>query len=197
MSEEFERVKETARQDERVWVTPPGEGDLHLVVRRSFLGWLLGIGTATIGVLLSVPLFRFAIHPIVSATTETSWSDLGPADDFMSLVAPKKCVITVNQLDGWRKVVQEKSVYVVRDNTNKLRVLSSTCPHLGCSIRFNDTSHQFGCPCHNGSFTADGKLLSGPPPRSMDDLDSRIADGRLQVKYQSFRQLVPTKEVLS
>ena len=45
--------------------------------RRSFLGALLGVGTAGVGVLLSVPLVRFALHPVLGKTTETSLSDLG------------------------------------------------------------------------------------------------------------------------
>jgi hypothetical protein len=31
----------------------------------------------------------------------------------------------------------------------------------------------------------------------MDELDARIEGGRLQVRYQYFRQLVPTREVLA
>ena len=34
-------------------------------------------------------------------------------------------------------------------------------------------------------------------PRGMDELDSRVRDGRVQVRYQYFRQLVPTKEVVA
>jgi hypothetical protein len=35
--------------------------------RRSLLGFLLGAGGATIGALLSVPLFRFVLHPVFKA----------------------------------------------------------------------------------------------------------------------------------
>ncbi len=165
--------------------------------RRTFLGWLLGLGTVTVGGFLSVPLFKFALHPLTETTTETAWSDLGNADEFASINGPKKAVITVNQTDGWRKVVQEKSVYVIKGADDKLKVISSICPHLGCSVRYNDADKKFACPCHKGVFENDGKLVSGPPPRGLDELDSRIADGKLQVRYQSFRQLVPTKEVIA
>jgi menaquinol-cytochrome c reductase iron-sulfur subunit len=164
--------------------------------RRTFLGWMLGIGTVTVGGLLSVPLVRFALHPLTNTTTETGWSDLGSTDELAAITAPKKVVITVNQVDGWRKVVQEKSVYVVKEADGKLKVLTAICPHLGCSVRYNDPDRTFACPCHKGVFQEGGKLVSGPPPRNLDELDSRIADGKLQVRYQSFRQLVPTKEVI-
>jgi ubiquinol-cytochrome c reductase cytochrome b subunit len=69
--------------------------------RRSFLGVLLSFIGATTGVLLSVPLFRFAQHPLLAATTETAWSDLGAADEFAELTVPTKRVIKIEQLDGW------------------------------------------------------------------------------------------------
>lgn len=167
-----------------------------LTGRRTFLGWLLGLGTVTVGGLLSVPLVRFALHPLTGTTTETAWSDLGTVEELSAITAPKKVVVTVNQVDGWRKVVLEKSVYVIKEDDGKLKVLTSICSHLGCSVKHNEAEKTFVCPCHKGIFDVSGKLVSGPPPRSLDELDSRIADGKLQVHYQSFRQLVPTKEVI-
>jgi menaquinol-cytochrome c reductase iron-sulfur subunit len=178
-------------------VSPKKEETATLTGRRKFLGWILGIGTVTVGGFLSVPLFRFALHPLTDTTTATGWSDLGTVDELTAITEPKKIVITVNQVDGWRKVILEKSVYVVKEPDGKLKVLSAICPHLGCSVRYAEAEHQFACPCHKGMFEPTGKLVSGPPPRNLDELDSRIADGKLQVRYQSFRQLVPTKEVIA
>jgi len=165
--------------------------------RRTFLGWLLGLGTVAVGTALSVPLVRFALHPLTGAATETEWAELGSVDELTAVTAPKKMVITVNQIDGWRKVVLEKSVYIVKGADNKLKVLTAICPHLGCSVRYNEQDKNFACPCHKGVFDPSGKLISGPPPRNLDELDSRIAEGKLQVRYQSFRQLVPMKEVIA
>ncbi len=165
--------------------------------RRSFLGVLLGFIGAATGILLSVPLFRFALHPLLAATTETAWSDLGAEDEFAELNVPAKRVIKIEQLDGWRRIVSEKAVYVIKGKDGKLRVLSAVCPHLGCAITWGEAKQQFVCPCHVGIFAADGALVSGPPPRAMDDLEHRIENGRLQVRYQYFRQLIPTKEVIA
>src|SRR5205814_4367788 len=68
-----------------------------------------------------------------------------------------------SQRDGWRRIVSEKAVYVYRDSNGHLCALSSVCPHLGCSIAWHDDKNKFICPCHNGQFAADGKLLGGPP----------------------------------
>lgn len=164
--------------------------------RRSFLAGLLGVGTASVGALLSVPLVRFVLYPLLRTTTEIKWSDVGSAGDF-SGAAPIKKIITVEQRDGWRKLSSEKAVYVVPGKDGKLRVFSPICPHLGCSVGWNPGQNQFVCPCHGGVFASAGERISGPPPRGLDELESRVEDGTLQVRYQYFRQLVKTKEALS
>ncbi len=168
------------------------------VTRRSFLGVLLGFGTAVVGTALAVPLIRFALHPLFTSATKTAWSDIGKVDEFTGITAPAKKLITVEQRDGWRKIVSEKAIYVLPTKAGATpRVLSPICPHLGCSIPWNQAKQEFLCPCHGAVFTEDGTRVSGPSPRAMDDLESRIENGMLQVRYQYFRQLVATKEVLA
>ena len=41
--------------------------------------------------------------------------------------------------------------------------LSSTCPHLGCQVRWEGPNNRYFCPCHNGTFDAQGKATGGPP----------------------------------
>lgn len=164
--------------------------------RRSYLGWLLGLCCAGVGAVLSIPLIRFTLYPLRRQTTEKKWSDAGPASDFGSITAPVQRSITVEQVDGWRKTVTEKVVYVSKSSTGELDVFSAVCPHLGCSVQWRTSKHEFECPCHAASFSADGSRLSGPAPRGMDSLETQVQDGRLMVRYQYFRQLVPTKEVI-
>jgi quinol---cytochrome c reductase iron-sulfur subunit, bacillus type len=171
--------------------------DEESVTRRSFLGVLLGFGTVVMGAALSVPLIRFALHPLLTKTTEIGWSDVGKIDEFAPLTAPAKRVIRVEQRDAWRKIISEKPVYVVPAKNGTVRVLSPVCPHLGCSIPWNETKREFICPCHVAVFAMDGTKISGPAPRSMDDLESKVENGTLKVRYQYFRQLIPTKEAFS
>jgi hypothetical protein len=56
--------------------------DEELVTRRSFLGVLLGFGTVVMGAALSIPLIRFALHPLLTKTPEIGWSDVGNVDEF-------------------------------------------------------------------------------------------------------------------
>jgi Rieske Fe-S protein len=41
--------------------------------------------------------------------------------------------------------------------------LSSTCPHLGCQVRWEGQNDRFFCPCHNGVFDPSGRGIGGPP----------------------------------
>jgi menaquinol-cytochrome c reductase iron-sulfur subunit len=165
--------------------------------RRSFLGVLLGFGTVVMGAALSVPLIRFALHPLITKTTEIGWSDVGKLDEFASLTAPAKRLIKVEQRDAWRRIISEKAIYVLPPKDGTVRILSPICPHLGCSVPWNEAKQEFICPCHVAVFAMDGTKISGPAPRSMDDLDSKVENGMLKVRYQYFRQLIPTKEPLS
>jgi menaquinol-cytochrome c reductase iron-sulfur subunit len=164
--------------------------------RRSFLAALLGLGSAFIGALLSVPLVRFTLFPLIRRTTELKSSPVGKLSEFSGLSAPVMRIIQIEQVDGWRKTTSEKAVYVTRDNQGRLRVLSSICPHLGCTVPWNKEKKEFICPCHGGTFELDGSRVSGPSLRGMDTLETSVENGQLLVQFQYFRQLVSDKEVI-
>lgn len=157
---------------------------------------LMGVGSVFVGALLSVPLIRFALFPLIRRTTELKLSPVGDASEFSSLTEPVLRTIQIEQVDGWRKAVSEKAVYITKDQQGQLRVLTSVCPHLGCTVPWNKDKQQFVCPCHGGTFTADGARVSGPSLRGMDTLETREQDGKLMVRFQYFRQLVKDKEVV-
>src|SRR5438270_1025942 len=150
--------------------------------RRSFLAGLLAAGSAAVGALLAVPLVRFALYPVLARTTEKSWSDIGKIDEFQSLTAPVQKLVTIEQRDGWRKTIKQQPVYVTKDSQGTLIVISAVCTHLGCSVRWMDEQSKFVCPCHGGMFSADGKLLGGPPPRGLDQLETKVEDGTLKTQ---------------
>jgi menaquinol-cytochrome c reductase iron-sulfur subunit len=153
--------------------------------RRSFLvGSLMTIGGAAVSLILAIPLVRFAIFPLRQSTEENDWSDVGPVAK----------TITVQRKDAWQSTMAQTAIYVLPPKAGQFRILSAVCPHLGCSIRWIDTQNKFICPCHNGTFSAEGELLAGPPRRSMDTLDTKVVDGILKVRYKTFRQLLSTKE---
>lgn len=177
-------------------MSPSENPETQSTDRRSFLRMLTGIGVATVGALLSVPLFRFALYPMFVKTSGTGWSDLGSVQEIERLTFPVQRTITVEQLDGWRKVVSEKTVFIVKTPEGRLRILSPVCPHLGCMIGWDSSKQRFISPCHGGIFSPDGSLIAGPPRRAMDELESKIEQDRLLVRYQYFQPLIATKEIV-
>ncbi len=62
--------------------------------------------------------------------------------------------------------------------------LSSTCPHLGCQVRWEAQNNRFFCPCHNGIFDASGKATGGPPGeagQSLGRYELRVENGLLMI----------------
>ncbi|HWH56922.1 MAG TPA: ubiquinol-cytochrome c reductase iron-sulfur subunit [Terriglobales bacterium] len=165
--------------------------------RRSFTLALFGLSGAAVGALLAFPLIRYLTYPMRKSDADAGWSDLGPVQDFTSLAAPTAKTITLERRDAWQTTSSQTAVYVLPSTNGQFTVLSPICPHLGCSIRWVDAENKFVCPCHAGSFTATGERIAGPPPRSMDSLESKVEGGALKVRYQYFRQLVPNKETMA
>jgi menaquinol-cytochrome c reductase iron-sulfur subunit len=174
----------------------PDQPPVQIPERRSFLGYMLITFGGLVSAALAVPLVRFATFPLRGHSDESTWSDVGKIDDFNALAEPVARTIDIRTIDGWRSSVTQNGVYVVSGSNGNLKVLSSVCPHLGCSVRWLAEQGNFVCPCHGGTFTRTGARVSGPPLRSMDELESKVENGVLKVRFQYFRQLIAKKELL-
>jgi phenylpropionate dioxygenase-like ring-hydroxylating dioxygenase large terminal subunit len=63
--------------------------------------------------------------------------------------------------------------------------LSSTCPHLGCQVSWEQANDRFFCPCHNGVFDPSGRATSGPPADAGQDLPEfplKVEKGLLYIR---------------
>jgi menaquinol-cytochrome c reductase iron-sulfur subunit len=174
-----------------------GESSMGVSGRRTFLEALLGLGAASVGALLSLPLIRFFLHPALKVSPPSPWKEVGNIKEFVSATTPVKKLVKIEQRDGWRKVISDRPLYVCKDTSGKLCAFSAVCPHLGCTVSWHDEKNSFVCPCHNGQFTAEGRLLGGPPPRGLDTLELKTDGEMLMVQYRNFRQLVPNKEEIA
>lgn len=74
----------------------------------------------------------------------------------------------------------DATVYVIKKGQTAV-AYSGICPHAGCLIAWHADKKLFICPCHLGTFTTDGKCVSGPPPRGMDEHKVTISMGRIIV----------------
>ncbi|MGF1471979.1 MAG: Rieske 2Fe-2S domain-containing protein [Rubrobacteraceae bacterium] len=69
-----------------------------------------------------------------------------------------------------------------------LNVLSNSCAHLGCPVRWLVVGGkgEFLCPCHGGIYDINGDYVAGPPPRGMYHyVETEIrGDGKLYAKHE-------------
>lgn len=147
--------------------------------RRLFLGLLpLGVLAAVAGS-IGGAAFRF-LRPRLSAPSE-QWLDVVSLSELKG-PQPVAKKIVAEQISGWAVTTEEHHVFVLPEKNNQ--VLSTICPHAGCEVAWEPSRNRFACPCHESYFAADGSRLSGPSPRGLDALPTRVQDGKLQVQYR-------------
>ena len=55
-----------------------------------------------------------------------------------------------------------KSVAVYTNENKKEHIVYNICPHLKCSLLFNEVEKTWDCPCHGSRFDIDGNCICGP-----------------------------------
>ncbi len=116
-----------------------------------------------------------------------SMVDLGPIEELQSGPYPMKINYDAKIQDGWAEIPMKGFVYVTKNDTGDLMIMSPVCTHLGCTVPIaNDEWKQKGvtflCPCHDGKYDGQGKNVGGPPPRPFDIFNPVIQDGRVFIQ---------------
>lgn len=62
---------------------------------------------------------------------------------------------------------QKMGVY--RDHDDKYYAISTKCPHLGCSLEWNQNELTWDCPCHGSRFDYKGNIINNPAMRDVFD----------------------------
>lgn len=133
--------------------------------RRKFLGICLGGVVAAGAAAASWPVLRYL-------------SPRGGAG------APARVAIPEKDLpEGEAKFFEYagSSAVAVRKRDGSIVVLSAVCTHLGCIVQWKKERQEFLCPCHAGLFTAEGTVVSGPPPKPLPPIPFSVADGVVTV----------------
>jgi len=180
--------------------TPPGAPSEQ---RRSFLaGLAAGVIGTIVAVVPTIPGLGFLLHPLLKKKTASGGGfvpvtalDAIPADG-----SPRAFPVQMDIQDAWNKFPNRQvgSVFLSKDKEGKLKCFSCVCPHLGCTINYEDKAKLFVCPCHASSFTLDGERENQIPPRSMDPLEVRVNDkNEVEVKYETFRAGTSERKVVS
>lgn len=148
--------------------------------RRSFLSlatWGIG-GLIALG--LGIPGVAYIIGPALQKNQTQNWISIGSKNKVV-LGEPTLFKVKVERQTGWIVNEEEISVYVLTENGRDFVAMSNICTHLGCRVRWIDEQQRFFCPCHNGVFDKDGKVVSGPPPRPLDQFEVKVEDDNISI----------------
>lgn len=58
---------------------------------------------------------------------------------------------------------------VYRDMEDRYYFISTKCPHLGCSLEWNQNELTWDCPCHGSRFDYKGNIITNPAVRDVFD----------------------------
>jgi Rieske Fe-S protein len=148
--------------------------------RRRLLEVAVWSASSVIVTTVGVTGSRFWIGDSLRAQPQ-QWIKLGNAAD-MPPGHMHQTVFQVRSKDAWREVNRSGVLYAYSDDGEEYVVLSATCTHLGCNVRWKADPGHFSCPCHDAFFTRDGNVISGPASRPLQRLEAKIEDGILMVK---------------
>lgn len=58
---------------------------------------------------------------------------------------------------------------------------ASDCTHGKCTVEFRPQQQDLWCPCHEGRFNLQGRVLSGPPPLPLETFRVEVRGGEIRV----------------
>ena len=141
---------------------PPGgsQGRTGDSERRSLLTWLLGGSVAASLASFFYPVVKYLNPPAVAEASVNEVS-AGKVQD-----------LKLNS----GKIVKfgNKPALLVRIGETDWRAFSAVCTHLNCTVQYQEASRQIWCACHNGTYDLHGRVVSGPPPRPLEEYAVKV-----------------------
>jgi cytochrome b6-f complex iron-sulfur subunit len=78
-----------------------------------------------------------------------------------------------------------KPVILLRTAAGDLRAFSATCTHLDCTVQYKKELGLIWCACHNGKYDLNGRNVSGPPPRPLDEYRVVVQGDEISISKKS------------
>ncbi len=136
--------------------------------RRHFVEVFLGTGIVASLVSFLYPVLRYLIPP---PSAELS-SD--------TVLAGKIGELRPNAGKIFR--FGSRPALLILTSDGKYHAMSGVCTHLGCTVQYRGDLHNVWCACHNGMYDLNGRNLSGPPPRPLEDYDVFVKGDEIYVQ---------------
>jgi cytochrome b6-f complex iron-sulfur subunit len=122
--------------------------------RRQFLDWMIRIAGTALGAFVLYPVVRYLVPPrLPEAVTRR-------------VVAAKKTELAPGSFKTFPFGAQPG--ILIRDANGEFHAMSAVCTHLGCTVQYRAGDRVIWCACHNGMYDLEGRNVSGPPPRPLE-----------------------------
>lgn len=154
----------------------------HPVTRREFVKVVTVFLGTVMGAVIGLPAIGYILAPALKKQASEAWIPTGPLENY-PVGEPTLFNFTRSKVNGWEKTTNSYGVYIVRGQGDKIVAFSSTCTHLSCRVTWKPDQKLYACPCHAGFFDANGKVVDGPPPRPLDQYETKVEDGTLYIHY--------------
>jgi cytochrome b6-f complex iron-sulfur subunit len=135
--------------------------------RRRLMELFLGSGLFASLVSFVYPVLRYLVPPPVA--------DLGGDE----VIAAKVGDLKLNAAKIFR--FGNRPGLLLRVGEGEYRAFSATCTHLSCTVQYRTDLHGIWCACHNGMYDLNGRNVSGPPPRPLENYQVHVRGDDLVV----------------
>lgn len=156
------------------------------ISRRDAMKMAISLIGGLLGTALGIPAIAYIIGPALK-TDQANWIRVSSLST-IELRTPMLFKPKVTRQNGWMVEEEEVGVYVLTEDGSNYIALSNICTHLGCRVRWIAEREQFLSPCHNGVFDKYGYVISGPPPRPLDEFVTKIEDGNLFIQLPAIKR---------
>lgn len=130
------------------------------ISRRKFLNVMLSGSIAALGAGVIYPILRYINPP--KAAEDTS-SDT---------VAAKTTDLPLNTAKIFR--FGQKPGILIHTAQDEYKAFSAVCTHLNCTVQYDKDTAHIWCACHNGHFDLNGRVISGPPPKALEEFNVSV-----------------------
>lgn len=146
--------------------------------RRSFVKIVTASLGSVMAAVIGLPAIQYFISPALGKGEEDQWISLGPLENY-PLDTPTLFNFTISKVNGWEKSSMSYGAFVLRQDGKDPVIFSDVCTHLSCRVNWDEESQEFYCPCHAAFFDKHGGVVSGPPPRPLDQYEFKIDGDQL------------------
>ncbi len=123
--------------------------------RKEFLSYIISISGATLAGSILFPILKYITPP------------KGTDVDVSQVIAAKVGELSINSAKIFR--FGNKPAILVNTPQGVFKAFTAVCTHLNCTVQYLNEASYIWCACHNGKFDLNGKVISGPPPRPLEE----------------------------